>query len=69
MKILCLLLPHFPLMCEALRKSTLKEGAVIVTHSSGSQKLVLDYFPELNGLQRDMPLQQALARHHRHLPD
>ncbi|MFC2059626.1 hypothetical protein ACFLTZ_00845 [Chloroflexota bacterium] len=63
MKILCLLLPHFPLMCEALRKPTIKEGAVIVTHSSGSQKLVLDYAQGLDGLRSDMPLQQALARH------
>ncbi|MFC2048333.1 hypothetical protein ACFLSK_02750 [Chloroflexota bacterium] len=63
MKILCLLLPHFPLMCEALRKPTVKDGAVIVAHSSGSEKLVLDYSPELDGLQHDMPLQQALAQH------
>ena len=28
-----------------------------------SQKLVLDWSPELEGLARDMPLQQALARH------
>ncbi len=37
----------------------------IITHASGSQKLVLDYSPELDGLQRDMPIQQALARHGR----
>jgi len=29
----------------------------------GSQKLVLDYSPQLEGLQPDMPLQQALSRH------
>ncbi|MHC4707784.1 MAG: DNA polymerase Y family protein [Planctomycetota bacterium] len=63
MKILCLLLPHFPSMCEALRKPAVKDRAVIVTHSSGSQKLVLDYSQRLDGLQSDMPLQQALARY------
>ena len=63
MKILCLLLPHFPLMCEVLRKPTLKESAAIVTHSSGSKKMVLDHSLELDGLQRDMPLQHALSRH------
>jgi DNA polymerase-4/protein ImuB len=31
--------------------------------SAGSQKLVLDFSPELEDLQRDMPLQQALSRH------
>jgi DNA polymerase-4/protein ImuB len=34
-----------------------------VTYTEGSQKLVIDYSPELEGLQPDMPLQQALARH------
>ena len=63
MKILCLLLPHFPLKCEAARKPALKDRAVIITQASGSQKLVIDYSPELEGLQRNMHLQQALARH------
>jgi len=63
MKILCLLLPHFPLMCEALRNPAVKGRSTVITHGSSSQKLVLDYSPELEGLQRDMPIQQALARH------
>ena len=63
MKILCLLLPHFPLMCEALRKRNVEDRPALITFASGSQKLVLDFSPELDGLQRDMPLQQALARH------
>ncbi len=63
MKILCLLLPHFPLMCEALRNPAVKGRSTVITHGSSSQKLVLDYSPELGGLQRDMPIQQALARH------
>jgi len=57
MKILCVLLPHFPISCEKLRDRDLAERPVIVTSAAGSQKLVLDYSPELNGLQRDMPLQ------------
>jgi DNA polymerase-4 len=63
MKILCLLMPHFPLMCEALRKPAVKSRPIVITFTSGSQKLVLDYSAELDGLQPDMPLQQALARH------
>ena len=118
MKVLCVLLPHFPLRCEIRRhytqtkeginfpsdkiteektggfeESNIKGGAarhtdieggaarradikgcavvadnciirgMIVTYAVGSQKLVLDYSPELEGLQRDMPLQQALSRH------
>jgi DNA polymerase-4/protein ImuB len=36
---------------------------VIITAAVGSQKLVMDYSPELQGLQREMPLQQALSLH------
>jgi DNA polymerase IV len=63
MKILCVLLPHFPLRCEALRYPDIDGCPAIVTSSVGSQKLVLDYSPELTDLQRNMPLQQALSRH------
>jgi len=62
-RILCILLPNFPLRCEALRNTALKGRSALVTYTVGSQKLVLDHSPELEGLQRDIPLQQALARH------
>ena len=61
MKILCVILQHFPLCCEVLRQPSLKDQPTLVTYAAGSQKLVLDYSPELDGLQRDMPLQQALS--------
>jgi len=35
----------------------------MVTYAVGSQKLILDYSPELTGIQRDMPLQQAMSVH------
>jgi DNA polymerase-4/protein ImuB len=63
MKILCLLLSHFPLMCEALRNPAVKGRSMVITYGSGSQKLVLDYSQGLDGLQSDMPLQQALAQY------
>ncbi len=63
MKILCLLLPHFPLACEFRRHAELRGQSVIIIYADGSQKLVLDYSPELDGLQTDMPLQPALAKH------
>lgn len=63
MKILCVLLLHFPLYCEVLRQPTLKGRPTIITYTAGSQKLVLDYSPELDGLQKDMPLQQALSHY------
>ena len=63
MRVLCVLLPHFPWMCEVLGHPESKGCPAVVTYTSGSQKLVLDYSPGLEGLQRDMPLQQALARH------
>ncbi len=63
MRILCALLPHFPLMCEVRRNPALKGRPAIVTRTEGSQKLVLDYSPDLAGLQPGMHLQEALARH------
>jgi DNA polymerase-4 len=63
MKILCVAVPHFPLMCEVMRSPSITGQPVMVTYTSASQKLVLDYSPGLDGLQKDMPLQQALARH------
>jgi DNA polymerase-4/protein ImuB len=61
MKILCVLLPHFPINCEKLRHKDLTARPLIITVAAGSQKLVLDYSPELKNLQREMPLQQALS--------
>ena len=66
MRILCVLLPHFPLMCEIWRRPDIRDVPAVVLQSkdaAGSPKLVLDYSPGLDGLERDMPLQQALARH------
>jgi DNA polymerase-4 len=63
MKILCVLLPHFPLMCEVGRNPALKGRLAVVTRAEGSQKLVLDYSPDLAGLQPGLHLQAALARH------
>jgi DNA polymerase-4 len=66
MRILCVLLPHFPWRCEARRNPALADRPAIVIQSKdvvSSQKLVLDWSPELEGLARDMSLQQALARH------
>jgi len=60
-KILCILLPNFPLRCELMNRTV--SGPAVVTYSEGSQKLALDFSPELSGLERDMPLQQALALH------
>lgn len=63
MRILCLLLPNFPLRCEIQRRPGPKESWTLVTGTTGSQKMVLDYSPELKGLQPGMPLQEALARY------
>jgi len=63
MRVLCVLLAHFPWRCEVRRNPALEGRPAIVTYTSGSRKLVLDWSPELEGLQHDMPLQQALAHH------
>jgi DNA polymerase IV len=62
-KILCVLLPHFPLRCEVSRHLQMDGLPVVVVRESGSQKLVLDHAPELTDLQPQMDLQQALSRH------
>jgi DNA polymerase-4 len=65
-KVLCALLPHFPLRCELRRHPELRIDSTVILQSkdtAGSQKLVLDFSPELEGLQSGMPLQMALSRH------
>jgi DNA polymerase-4 len=66
MKLLCVLLPHFPWSCELRRDPSLDGRPVIVVQpkdTAGSPKLVLDYSPEIDDLQTGMALQPALARH------
>ena len=62
MSFLCVLLPHFALRCETLRRPEIGDRPLVITRAVGSQKLVLDYSPGLEGLQCEMPLQQALSR-------
>jgi len=65
-KILCVLLPHFPLRCEIRRQPALKDRPAMVVRlkdPASSQKIVVDYSPGLKGLQSGMPLQNALALH------
>jgi len=63
MRLLCVLLPHFPWSCELQRRPDIAGRPAIVTYTEGSQRLVLEHSPDLEGLQPDMPLPQALARH------
>ena len=63
MRILCILLPHFPLMCEVSEQPDLQGRPAVVTRAEGSQKVVLDCSPGLEDLQPGMSLQQALARY------
>jgi DNA polymerase-4 len=61
MKIMCVLLPHFPLRCESLRYPEINLNSAAVTMASGSQKQILDYSPDLSRLERGMPVAQALS--------
>lgn len=66
MRILCVLLPHFPWRCEVRRHPDAAGRPAMVVQSkniASSQKLVLDHSPGLEDLLCGMPLQQALARH------
>ncbi len=62
MKMLCVLLPHFLLKCELQRHPEVK-GTALLTHTVGSQKVMLDYSPELDVLRPNMSLQQAVAQY------
>ena len=63
MRLLCVILPHFYWRCEAMRKPELQDRPAVITRASGSRKVVMDHSPDLDDLERDMPLQQALSRH------
>ena len=63
MKILCVLLAHFALNYELQRHAETRSRPAVITCTSGSQKLVMDYTSALEGLQPEMPLQEALAKY------
>ncbi len=42
MKILCVLLPHFPVRCEILRNPGIENHPVIISYGTGAKKLILD---------------------------
>lgn len=62
MKLCCVLLSHFAWRCEVLRRPDLAGRPAVITCAEGSRKTVFDYSPEITGVTRDMPLQQALSR-------
>ena len=63
MKILCVLLPHFPWRCEVRKNPVIRDRPAVIIRATGSHRLVLDFSPELDSLQPGMPLQPALARY------
>jgi DNA polymerase IV len=63
MNILCVLIPHFALQCEIQKSPSLENCPAIVTCSAGSQRLVMDWSPDIKDVQSGMPLQQALSLH------
>jgi DNA polymerase-4 len=60
MKLLCILLPHFPLKCEVLAGRS-SQNLTVIAASQGSQRLVLDFSSDMTGLEYGMNLQQALS--------
>jgi DNA polymerase-4 len=63
MRILCVLLPHFAWRCELRRHPEIAGRPAIVVYTEGSQRLVLEHSPDLEGLQPGMSLPSALARY------
>ncbi|ADJ25743.1 DNA-directed DNA polymerase [Dehalogenimonas lykanthroporepellens BL-DC-9] len=62
MKLCCVLLSHFAWRCELQRRPDLAGRPAVITCASGSRKTVFDYSPGIDGVEQDMPLQQALSR-------
>ena len=65
MKILCVILPHFPLHCEIARRLEIKGRRTIILQpkaAGDSRKVVLDFSPGINGLPPGTPFQEVLAR-------
>jgi len=60
-KILCVILSHFPLQCELLRKPDINSGPAALVAASGADKLVWDYSPNLSRLACGMPVARALS--------
>ncbi len=62
MKVACVLIDHLPFKLEAERTPELSSSPVIIFQRIGSQRMVLDASPQLNGVSHGMPLQEALSR-------
>ncbi len=60
MQMMCVLIPHFPLKCEKLKNPGLAKAAVIA-REAGSKKRLMDYSPQLRGLEAGMALERALG--------
>jgi DNA polymerase-4 len=63
MKFLCVLLPNFPLHCEIQRHAAKDRPSIVLQpkDEAGSQKIVLDFSPELERLHPGMALQPAIS--------
>lgn len=62
MQIVCVLIPHFIAQMECQRRPSLKGRPMIIAHSLGSRRTVLDYSSEVVAVHGGMVLQQAIAR-------
>ncbi len=61
MRLLCVLVPHFPYRCETIRHPALKGRDAAVIREADSQQIVLDFSPGIEGLRPGMTLQEALS--------
>lgn len=62
MKVACILVPHFAVQVERLRRPELEGRALLVVEEHGSRRTVLDRSGQARGVYRGMALYQALAR-------
>ncbi len=66
MRILCVLLPHFPWRCEARRHPEIAGQLAFIVRprdSNSSQNLVLDHSPGMKRIPSGTPIQEATARY------
>ncbi len=61
MKLACLIIDHLPVQVELHRHPRLHGRSIILSHSSGSQRTVLDASAAIKGVVPGMPLARALS--------
>lgn len=61
MQVGCVLIPHFVVTAESLRRPNTSTQKLIIVQSNGSQRTVCDHSPTLRGIRPGMCMQEAIS--------